>query len=121
MPYAERAKKQAFQNEWKRKRREEWIETHGPCACGSSKNLQIDHIDPTKKVSHRIWSWSDARREAELAKCHVLCEECHKKKHEAPHGSRRRYEKLGCRCPDCTFSHAEGMREWRARRAARVA
>jgi hypothetical protein len=51
------------------------------CAkCGNSENLELDHIDPAVKVSAAIWSWSDERRAIELAKCQVLCHDCHLKK-----------------------------------------
>jgi hypothetical protein len=40
-------------------------------------NLDVDHVDANSKVTHRIWSWSDSRRAAELAKCVVRCEPCH--------------------------------------------
>jgi hypothetical protein len=39
--------------------------------------LELDHVDPALKVSHRVWSWARERREAELAKCQVLCHDCH--------------------------------------------
>jgi hypothetical protein len=39
-----------------------------------------DHVDPSKKTSHSIWSWSPERREAEIAKCQVLCRPCHQLK-----------------------------------------
>jgi len=48
--------------------------------CGTSEDLELDHIDRTTKVSNNVWSWASARREAELAKCQVLCHDCHKKK-----------------------------------------
>jgi hypothetical protein len=48
--------------------------------CGASENLQLDHEDTALKVSHHVWSWSKARREAELAKCRPLCAQCHKTK-----------------------------------------
>ncbi|MEM1416560.1 MAG: HNH endonuclease [Myxococcota bacterium] len=48
--------------------------------CGSVERLELDHIDPAQKVTHSIWSWSQARREAEIAKCQVLCRRCHKRK-----------------------------------------
>jgi hypothetical protein len=54
--------------------------------CGSRDHLEIDHRDPGEKLSHRIWSWSPARRDAELAKCQVLC----RKHHHAKSGEERR-------------------------------
>jgi hypothetical protein len=40
----------------------------------------MDHVDPATKEHHSIWSWRKDRREIELAKCQVLCFECHKQK-----------------------------------------
>lgn len=62
-------------------RRAEWLRVNGPCQiCRSKKDLEVDHIDPSTKVSHRIWGWRGERRNLELAKCQVLCKRCHKKK-----------------------------------------
>lgn len=71
----------------------------------------MHHKDPTKKVSHRIWSWSKQRRELELKKCVVLCGECHKEatrlQRLSPHGTDTRYrsETAPCRCVRCTEAH----------------
>lgn len=48
--------------------------------CGSTDNLELDHIEAEKKVDHKIWSWSEARRKTELEKCQALCHRCHKLK-----------------------------------------
>lgn len=48
--------------------------------CGSREALEVDHVDASTKVTHRVWSWSASRREGELAKCVVRCAPCHKKK-----------------------------------------
>lgn len=70
-----------YQSAWMKKRRETWLAANGPCRlCGSSERLEVDHIDHSTKVDHRVWSWSDERRKAELAKCQVLCHDCHKRK-----------------------------------------
>lgn len=91
-------------------RRAAWIADNGPCRqCGSSDRLEVDHIDPEQK-KHKIsalWSWSAARRAAELAKCQVLCFRCHKDKSAAfleakiVHGSERMYRIKHCRCEPC--------------------
>ena len=61
--------------------RAEWFSANGPCReCGSPERLELDHKDPEHKVGHTVWSWSPARRTAELEKCQVLCYRCHKKK-----------------------------------------
>ena len=107
MGYANKEVQAEYQRLWMAKRRSEWFECNGPCRrCGSWKDLELDHIDPTHKVSHRIWSWSEQRRNAELAKCQALCYECHKKKTadqlacEITHGTAGGYAR-GCRCEYC--------------------
>lgn len=71
--------KRKYQREWLANRRAEFFKDK-QCLCGSTDRLELDHIDPSKKITHNIWSWSTPRREAELAKCQVLCYTCHKAK-----------------------------------------
>lgn len=90
-------------------RRAEWFARFGGvcCKCGSDENLQVDHVDPSKKISHRVFSWCDEKREAELGKCQPLCQQCHINKTRAwylenlPHGNSGAYNKHGCRCEVC--------------------
>lgn len=93
----------SYQREWIAKRRREWFAANGPCVrCGSSECLELDHRDSSSKVSHKIWSWSKTRREAEIAKCQVLCRACHAARHAAErtrHGMSR--YRNGCRCEVC--------------------
>ena len=81
MPYKDPAAKREYMRKWMAARRRAWLQREGPCVdCGSLDDLQVDHVDAAVKVSHRIWSWARERREAELAKCVVRCDPCHKKK-----------------------------------------
>jgi 5-methylcytosine-specific restriction endonuclease McrA len=81
MPYKDKRKQYAHNLARMQRRRADWLTANGPCKkCGSWKDLEVDHVDPASKVSHRIWSWSDARRAIELAKCQVLCATCHNEK-----------------------------------------
>lgn len=81
MPYKDNDRRREYQRAWVRKNRQSWISNNGPCAaCGSLENLEVDHIDRTKKETHKVWSWSKKRRDRELNKCQVLCETCHKEK-----------------------------------------
>lgn len=99
-------------------RRAKWLAENGPCVkCGSMEQLEVDHIDRTKKVDHKVWSWTEVRRLEELAKCQVLCRECHKKKtavdmgyHQYKHGTRTMYNHGGCRCSLCRAAFAEVKR-----------
>lgn len=121
-----------YQREWLRKRRDSWLKENGPCVeCGSWEKLEVDHKDRTTKVTHAVWSWSKQRREEELAKCQVLCEDCHMKKTIAelrthpPHGTIARYTNphYKCRCRLCTdaavgYVVEKRKREGRYRNAA---
>lgn len=111
------SRKNERNREWIAERRRKWFQENGPCKnCGTWENLELDHIDPSTKITHKIWSWSDKRRLAELAKCQVLCYDCHKEKTRterlsAPrkpimHGTRTGYNR-GCRCIAC--KHANRM------------
>ncbi len=88
-------------------RRYEYFRDKFCVKCGSVENLELDHIDPETKVNHAIWSWSEVRRNEELAKCQVLCEVCHLEKTKAWYYERRRhgtlymYNHIGCRCDKC--------------------
>ncbi len=73
--------KREYDRKWIAKRRADWLAIHGPCVdCESWEELEIDHIDRFTKVSHRVWSWSEERRDAELDKCAVRCRICHDKR-----------------------------------------
>lgn len=78
--------------------------------CGSSKKLHFDHIKPETKVTNigRLWTASSQKFWAEIAKCQLLCTDCHKKKtalepnklRKFTHGRVRMYQR-GCRCSKC--------------------
>lgn len=93
------------------RRRDEYFVDKVCVRCGSDQDLRLDHIDPEQKVSHKIWSWSAARREEELAKCQVLCEPCHQEKtaedmgyQPLEHGTTRMYKR--CKCDLCRAANA---------------
>jgi len=127
MSYADREKQQAAQLRFLRSRREEWLRVHGPCAhCGSTERLEVDHLDPAAKISHRVWSWSAERRERELAGCQVLCRACHVAKHRAEmrkplvHGTTNGYSHHACRCDLCREANAGRAAEQKRRRQERA-
>lgn len=84
-PYRDQRTMREWHAERWRRNRAEGIEILGSkCAeCGSTRELQFDHVDPGTKVSSNIWTWARERRLAELAKCQLLCKKCHKKKSAA--------------------------------------
>lgn len=78
MPYKDKGKQRTYQNSALKTRRRAWLALNGPCrVCASWEALEVDHIRSELKTSHRIWSWSQARRDKELANCQALCKPCH--------------------------------------------
>jgi 5-methylcytosine-specific restriction endonuclease McrA len=121
-----------YQVTWLAARRKRAIELlGGKCAaCGSTDDLEFDHIDPTTKDpllrgKHRQgfpWSWAWKRIEIELTKCQLLCEKCHLTKTREqlsfipPHGTTARYKRKDgyrCRCVECRKAAADYQREHR--------
>lgn len=82
--------KREYQREWKANRRAMYMYDKSCAICDSREDLEIDHIDPLTKHpalikigyngAQSVWSWSQKRRDQELAKCQVLCKEHHKAK-----------------------------------------
>lgn len=115
MPYKDREAQRAYQREWAAKQRQSFFA--GKCCvdCGATEELQLDHLDKSQKVSHRIWSWSPKRRAAETAKCVVRCGPCHRERHAAEKrqdhglGAYRR----GCRCGYCRAANTDSKRRGR--------
>lgn len=107
MPYADKEQQREYQRNWIAQRRTAFFADKSCVKCGSRDRLEIDHIDSNQKVDHRIWSWSDERRNAELTKCQVLCFAHHREKtweidrERAEHGTGARYQNYSCRCEEC--------------------
>ena len=82
MPYKNRDDLREYQKNWCARKRQKWIDAYGgECIeCGSKEQLEFDHVDPSQKVTHRIWGWAEARIADELAKCQLLCRPCHQVK-----------------------------------------
>jgi hypothetical protein len=126
MPYKDLKVQREYQRRWMAERRAEWLADKACVKCGSVEDLEVDHIDRNQKVTHRVWSWTAARREAELAKCQVLCGSHHLEKtmaetYQAPHGTHHRYTHHGCRCVECRKAHAAVNRGYRQQSSAAAA
>ena len=126
MPYKTPDKQREYQRQRVSQCRADYFADKVCAKCGSVERLELDHIDPSTKVSHNIWSWSQTRREAEIAKCQVLCYDCHKKKtaidvqnwwteqpNQAVCGTHSCYAS-GCRCSSCKRAHAAYNRQCRS-------
>lgn len=72
--------KREYQRKWIAARKEKWFSGKSCVVCGAVENLELDHVDPATKVTHRIWSYSWEKIEQETEKCQVLCYEHHKQK-----------------------------------------
>lgn len=76
---AHRREMRAWVNEWKEK--------EGCSKCGfmgKHYQLDLDHVDPNTKYAqnHRAYepNWIKERIETEIAKCVILCANCHREK-----------------------------------------
>lgn len=91
----------------------------GKCViCGSVNDLEIDHIDPSKKdfSISRYWDINEILFIIELYKCQLLCKEHHKQKHSKRiHGTYTMYKNGKCRCVECKKANAIYMYNYRAR------
>lgn len=114
-----------YKREWARARRAEYMAGKSCVVCGTTESLEVDHIDPAQKVSHRIWTWSRPRIEAELAKCQILCTEHHKEKTRSQipipeHGTISRYGgRHKCRCDLCRKANADRAKLNKAKKLER--
>jgi hypothetical protein len=92
----------------------------GRCiACGSTANLEFHHRNRKEKETQiaTLWSRSEEFRENELAKCDLLCTECHKTETAkergygtAPHGTLTSYNSYRCRCKICRIAKAQSRK-----------
>ena len=114
-----------YKRQWAAARRADYMAGKSCVICGTTQSLEVDHIDPEQKVSHRIWTWAIPRRDAELAKCQILCTEHHKEKTRADrpipeHGTISRYGSIHkCRCDLCRRANADRKKLNEAKKKAR--
>jgi 5-methylcytosine-specific restriction endonuclease McrA len=117
-------KKREYQLDYVTKRKRDWIKSQGgKCKkCGSTSNLEVDHIDENDKTFNPrdIWSRSEEVRKKELQHCQVLCETCHQNKTDSYNkdkkeaaiiacGTPEKYS-TGCRCFVCRQDHVFAWR-----------
>ncbi len=124
MGYADPDRQRDYQRRWAAERRAAFFVDQCCSDCGVGERLELHHVDPSKKVSHSIWSWGERRRRSEIDKCVVLCVDCHRKHTAAwrrivaeernPCGTMAAYGR-GCRCEPCRTA----KRTYEADRVAR--
>jgi hypothetical protein len=104
-------------------RRRQYFKDKECAHCGAKIKLVNHHTDRSTKKSHKFWSWTEEKRKEELAKCVVLCAECHKKEHgynQNYHGTITGYNHHKCRCSLCTEAMSKKGRDYRARKKAEL-
>jgi 5-methylcytosine-specific restriction endonuclease McrA len=85
----------------------------GKCErCGSTENLEFDHLKPSQKkfIISKFIDRADSNLLDEVNKCQLLCKTCHHEKtlekqeygKLSAHGTIWRYKKYKCRCKKCT-------------------
>lgn len=84
--------------------------------CGTSQDLEFDHIDRSQKTGDigDLWSYSNARFWAEVDKCTLRCKEHHTKRTSEQLGVEHGGGLTGkdrCKCDPCKARKREYMRE----------
>jgi hypothetical protein len=116
--------KEYMRGRYQRRKREAIETLGGRCVrCGSKDNLEVDHIDRSKKEFpfSRMYALSQERFDAELAKCQLLCNSCHVQKTIEERGHNKRtehgtyvcYRYAGCRCDLCRQACRDQARRYR--------
>ena len=116
-----------YMKERYQQRREQAVEVlGGACAkCGSTEDMEVDHIDPAKKEMDfaRMTMVSEERFLEELKKCQLLCDRCHNTKTaksrgfkmaRGTHGTLSSYRY--CKCDECKEAKRKHNREYRLKR-----
>lgn len=116
----------SYMNEYMKKRYRQRMDRAidilgGKCVeCGTTDNLQLDHVDPTTKTYdfNKIWNRSLDVFDAELEKAQLLCKEHHQAKTlvqlSVEHGGGKS-GKRNCKCLPCKAKKAEYMRAYKLR------
>lgn len=122
MPYTDWNKQKDYVRRYNARRRFLYLLGKACTICGSTLDLQIDHIEPLKQKrrSFSLWSMSKERFDREIVKCQVLCKECHLLKTKDDmrtkikpliHGTVRGYRWRKCRCNECREAHNKQCRK----------
>lgn len=102
--------KEYHKDYWHKRRKKIIDYLGGSCAkCGSTENLEFDHIDPNKKSYDISRGMSLKNNKEEIDKCQLLCNICHLEKTTMEnsgitHGSIYSWMKIKCECATCQKS-----------------
>jgi hypothetical protein len=98
------------------------VQLGGACIrCANTVDLEFDHVDRHAKTAEiaDLFSQGEARLQAELKKCQLLCRACHIDKTAfeigVEHGGGLS-GKDGCRCLDCKARKREYMKRYNGRK-----
>ena len=94
-----------MKNRYTKRRAEVVTRLGGICKqCGTTDNLELDHVDPTSKFKTiaKLSSASNVIFEAEITKCQLLCKDCHLEKTITEGSLGDRYRECICDC-GCVF------------------
>ena len=123
MPFASITARREYARLWIARRRFDFFKDKVCFDCGGKETLELDHVDPSLKVSHKIWSWSEQRRTQEISKCVVRCHKCHRNKTDRDlnqgyivHGDYFRGYRNGCRCTECRKVNSEKRKDERKKK-----
>lgn len=115
--------RQYMKNRYDARRRQALEALGGKCAdCGSTENLEFDHIDPSTKLTviAKMWTASEKKFWGEIRKCQLLCVGCHRDKTLAELGRQNARKTHGtlsshryCRCASCRQVHNEYVARWK--------
>lgn len=119
MAYADKDEQNAYNNEWLKQRRREWIRSVGGACrdCGSRRNVFAHWTGPLPRPRN-LWSMSPMRFAKVRPLLVPVCKACVPKYRRLaddlgiPHGKVTGYKHYGCRCAECTRAN----REWVAGR-----
>lgn len=95
------------------RRKREFYEGKYCIWCHCPDHLELHHVDSSKKRSNIKWDKSAVWLREELAKCVVLCHDCHVAYHSEVssmgriwHGTNTSYVR-GCRCKRCNMARID--------------
>ena len=90
-----------MKDRYAKRRAEAVVSLGGVCVkCGSTDELEFDHVDRSTKIKS-IGCMSSASKklfEAELAKCQLLCSPCHLEKSKSEGVFSNQYREMTCAC-----------------------